>query len=131
MAKTVNSAACFNRLQQAWRDASQTLWDIIGTLEGKYGEGNARLYAKKSELRPYEAAKVRQDKTSKALYAWLAQHSPRDWTSTVSMAWVRDRLTYDDAATSQKLSATPTPSYGYSDRDVTLFAEARISSQKA
>ena len=95
------------------------------TLRRKYGQARVpSAWMTRTEDAKREALSAAQSKAWDAMFALLADISPRSWSAGVAAWWVVEELTYADATTTGALSVVPKPGYGTTPREVERFAEA-------
>jgi hypothetical protein len=94
--------------------AKRAAYDQIRVaLSVKYGSTCNAVHYGKGERAKLERASAAYDKACDRIFT-LLQDSPRDWRSSVPVAWVAETLSYADAVrpTTDQLSVTPPCSFG-------------------
>lgn len=119
----------FHALQAKWREAADTERKCRIDLSVRYG--GSIHYAKAAERKRLDQFSKAERKACDRFCKHLASISPRDWSSSVPVSWLRDRLTYADALTTEALSMVPDPAWSYTDRDMRAFAAALPAKREA
>jgi hypothetical protein len=119
----MNAETRFEYLKSKWRAAYEKASELRSALRFDYGE-YWHIYAPKGKRDKADKASAAQDRASDAIFAWLDEHSPRDWRVGVPAHWTCENLTYADAVTRGQLSVTPPPCYGCLPQDSIRFAAA-------
>lgn len=85
-----------------------------GTLRSKYGAEYQASWLKAGERKLKERLQAALDRAGEKLTDFIATFSPRDWHHGVPVVWVREDLTFEDAArpANEPLSVRPPLSYG-------------------
>jgi len=80
----------------------------------RYGSGYQASWLKAGDRKAQERATAALNKVGDAMFEHVKSFSPRDWSHGVPAYWVRESLTFEDAARplGEPLSVTPPLSYG-------------------
>jgi hypothetical protein len=110
----------FEKLQASIRELDRQQTDYAIDLRVKY---SAVHYAKPAERKRLDAMRERINRLADKLFAIIDADSGRDWHSGVPWHWIVTSLSYDDMTTRGQLAVVPPPAYGYTDRDMQIFAQ--------
>lgn len=97
------------KLQAKYRKAHERLLSYQYELQRQYGE---TWRAPAGKQRRYEALREVEQSASGAIFDWLREYSPREWSCGVPSHWICTELTEADALTSGELSVIPPVAYG-------------------
>lgn len=106
-------------LQRRWRVYADRVEVYKRGLRATYGYSWSAPSGKRRRL---EYLQDREYNASRAIFAWLDEHSPRQWRSGCPAYWICEALTFADAITAGPLSAVPPPAYGHTEADSVRFA---------
>ncbi len=106
--------ARFDALRAKYLAAKKRCDDLDIALAVKFGRSYERSWLKAGDRKALERAQAARDKAGDALFDHVQSFSPRDWSCGVPADWVRESLTYEDAArpAGEALSVTPPLAYG-------------------
>lgn len=105
----------FDVLRARYLKARAKYDEFRSTLSFKYGSGYQSSWLKASDREQQRRLFDASDKVGTALTEHIASFSPRDWSYGVPQYWVRESLTYEDAArpVGEPLSVVPPVAWGY------------------
>lgn len=78
----------------------------------------------KAERAKLDSFRRQEGRVLDKMMALLDKISPRNWRSGAPVSWVMTELTYPDAITDGELHAIPPAPYGYSEKEMQVFALA-------
>ncbi len=106
----------FDKLRAAYMTAKAKLDAFASQLASKYGDGYSSAWLKNSESTKLDRLRESADKHGDAFTDYVSSFSPRDWSYGVPGYWVRETLTFADAArpVNEQLSVVPPMAYGAS-----------------
>lgn len=104
----------FDKLRTAYMAAKAELDAFASQLASKYGDGYSSAWLKSSESTKLDRLRETADKYGDAFTDYVASFSPRYWSYGVPAYWVRETLTFADAArpVNEQLSVVPPMAYG-------------------
>lgn len=97
---TDNAKKRFKRLRNAYMLKRDRLWVVEHELRASYALPYEARWLTRPQQRRLDAARTAMSRAGDALYAHLAEISPRDWSYGVPCTWLYEQLTYDDAVRS-------------------------------
>lgn len=104
----------FDTLRAKYLAAKAKLDEVSSALSVKYGSEYRDSWLRVGERKARSKARDAAEKAGDALTDHVATFSPRDWSYGVPQSWVRESLTYEDAArpVGEPLSVVPPLSWG-------------------
>lgn len=104
----------FDALRAKYLAAKAKLDEVSAALATKYGSDYHDAWLKAGERTARQKARDAAEKAGDAFTEHVATFSPRDWSYGVPQSWVRESLTYEDAArpVGEPLSVVPPLSWG-------------------
>ncbi len=108
-------------LQTTWRAYDDQRQALLVALAVRYGP-DWRIACRRADQHRLDRLANACRRVEARAYAWLARHSPRDWSSSVPIGHVMRDLSYADAVTSGQLAVVPPPAYGQTVDDARAFA---------
>ena len=105
----------FDALRAKYLSAKAKRDDIDSRFVGRYGSGYQSSWLNAHDQIARNRARSAVEKAGDALTEHVATFSPRDWSYGVPVSWVRESLTYEDAArpVGEPLSVVPPVAWGY------------------
>lgn len=97
--------------------AARDRFDAVRSdLAARYGAEYLDSWLKPGERSALARCRAALEKSGDALFAHVQSFSPRDWSYGVPVSWVREELTFEDAARplGEPLSVVPPLSFGSS-----------------
>lgn len=106
----------FDKLRAVYMVAKAKLDAFASQLASKYGDGYSSAWLKSSESTKLDRLRESADKHGDASTDYVSSFSPRDWSHGVPVYWVRETLTFANAArpVNEQLSVVSPMSYGAS-----------------
>lgn len=115
----------FNAIRERILKAHERRDGFEDSMRRKYGETRPpQAWMTRAECAKDDSLDRAVSKGWDAMFALLANISPRSWSTGVAAWWVAEKLTYADAITDGPLSVVPVPGFGTTQREVERFAEA-------
>lgn len=104
----------FDKLRADYLATMAKLTEFRATLASKYGPNYLNSWLRPGEITKLNKLGDAAEKRSNAFTEHLESFSPRDWSYGVPSCWVREMLTFADAArpVNEQLSAVPPMAYG-------------------
>ena len=104
----------FDVLRAKYLSAKAKRDDTDSRFVARYGSGYQNSWLNAVDRLALHRARTAVEKAGDALTEHVATFSPRDWSYGVPQSWVRESLTYEDAArpVGEPLSVVPPLSYG-------------------
>jgi hypothetical protein len=105
----------FEALRARYLDAKAKWAALHDALGDKYGSGYQDSWLRAGERSALARLRKATERWGDAFTEHVATFSPRDWSYGVPQAWVREDLTYEDAArpVGEPLSVVPPVAWGY------------------
>lgn len=116
----------FERLQARWQSADERMHAYAYELRRQYGDARGYCW---NVPRGKEERRARLDRAESVacerFILFLEHLNPaRSWRQGFPVGWLMSSLTWDDATTTEAMSVTPPPAYGYTTRDAEAFSGA-------
>jgi len=104
----------FDKARARYLAADEALDAFKNDLTRHYGKYQ-NSWLTRTQQKKLEALDERRDKASDAMFALIAESSPRDWRSGVPLHWIVTELSYEDTfrPLNEPLSVTPPLAYGH------------------
>lgn len=120
----MNKRETFEHRQNTAKRKAEGLSEFITDMAVKYGAPGRQHYWSSREVKLYEKLKKAQSRAEASFFKHLKTVQTRDFSVGVPVWWLRDKLTFEDATTTDAMSVIPPPAYGYTDHDARQKAQA-------